>query len=233
MSTFALVHGAWHGAWCWEKLSPELESLGHRVIAMDLPCDDGSATFDDYAEVVCAAITDNPGDDVILVGHSLGGQTTARVAARRPVRHLVYLCAVPPVVGRSLAQELADDTEMLNSDYLNGIGNLDAERRRSWVDREVATRVLFGDCDDATAAAAFARLRPQGTDAYGAPYPLAALPSVESTYVMCTEDRLVNPDWSRQVACTRLGADLVELPGSHSPFLSRPRELAQVLNGLR
>ena len=60
MSTFALVHGAWHGAWCWEQLTPELEALGHRVIAMDLPCDDGAATFDDYADVVCDAVGDCP-----------------------------------------------------------------------------------------------------------------------------------------------------------------------------
>ena len=110
MSTLALVHGAWHGAWCWEQLTPELEALGHRVIAMDLPCDDGAATFDDYADVVCDAVAGVPGKDLLLVAHSLGGQTAARVAARRLVRHVVYVCAVPPVAGRSLAQELTDDT---------------------------------------------------------------------------------------------------------------------------
>ena len=56
MSTFALVHGAWHGAWCWERLTPELEALGHRVITLDLRSDDSSASFDDYADAVCAAL---------------------------------------------------------------------------------------------------------------------------------------------------------------------------------
>ena len=45
MTTFALVHGAWHGAWCWDRLIPELENRGHSVIAMDLPSDDPAATL--------------------------------------------------------------------------------------------------------------------------------------------------------------------------------------------
>jgi pimeloyl-ACP methyl ester carboxylesterase len=59
---------------------------------------------------------------------------------------------------------------------------------------------------------------------------LERFPSVPSTYVVCTEDRIVNQQRSRLVACDRLGAELVEVPGSHSPFLSRPRELARVLH---
>jgi pimeloyl-ACP methyl ester carboxylesterase len=56
MTTFALVHGAWHGAWCWEQLTPLLQQAGHDVVAMDLPSEDGRATFDTYADVVCAAL---------------------------------------------------------------------------------------------------------------------------------------------------------------------------------
>lgn len=48
-------------------------------------------------------------------------------------------------------------------------------------------------------------------------------------YVLCNEDRLINPDWSRQFAKKKLRAELIELPGSHSPFLSRPSHLAKVL----
>jgi pimeloyl-ACP methyl ester carboxylesterase len=87
MTTFALVHGAW----CWEMLTPLLQQAGHDVVAPDLPCDEAPATtFDPYADVVCAAL-DGCDDDVVVVGHSLGGPTATLVAARRPVRHLVYL----------------------------------------------------------------------------------------------------------------------------------------------
>jgi hypothetical protein len=96
----------------------------------------------------------------------------------------------------------------------------------------VAIRHLFGDCDEVTASAAFARLRPQATYAYGIEFPMPTLPAVNSTYVVCSEDRIVNPEWSQRIAREWLDADVIELPGSHSPFLSRPTQLADVLSGL-
>jgi pimeloyl-ACP methyl ester carboxylesterase len=232
MATFALVHGAWHGAWCWERLTPELESLGHRTITMDLPCDDGSATFDDYAAVVCQAIADIPGDELIVVGHSLAGQTIPLVAAQRPVRRLVYLCALPAVPGLPLAEEMAQDKEMLSPGYPAGLSKSDSEGRKTWVNEAIAGRHLFGDCDRETASAAFARLRPQASQPYRVPCSLGALPDVVSTYILCTEDGMVNAQWSRRIARERLRADLIEMPGGHSPFYSRPQDLAAVLDGL-
>lgn len=230
MATFALVHGAWHGAWCWERLTPELSSRGHRVVVMDLPSDDGSATFDDYANHVCAALGDSPGDDLILVGHSLAGNTIPLVAARRPVRRLVYLCALLPNPGESLARQLGEDAQMLHPDYSKGLSEKDAQGRRGWADRSSASLHLFGDCDRETADAAIDRLRLQATHPYTQPCSLTSFPDVASTYVLCTEDQLVNPGWSRRVVPERLRADIVELPGSHSPFLSRPADLAAVLD---
>jgi pimeloyl-ACP methyl ester carboxylesterase len=114
MTTFALVHGAWHGGWCWEKLSPFLQQTGHDVVAPDLPCDDGSATtFDPYADVVCAALAGR-GDDVVVVAHSLGGATGTLVAARRPVRRLVYLCAAVPQAGRSFYDQWQQQPDIGN-----------------------------------------------------------------------------------------------------------------------
>jgi pimeloyl-ACP methyl ester carboxylesterase len=232
MSTFALVHGAWHGSWCWELLTPELEGLGHRVITMDLPLDDSSATFDDYADVVCAAVAGDGGDDLVLVGHSLAGTTVPLVAAQRPLRRIVYLCAMPPIPGLPFAQQMSQESEMLVRGYTRGLGEKDSEGRREWVDEELATTHLFGDCDRATVSSAYARLRPQALYPYGQPCSLSALPEHDSTYVVCTEDRIVNPDWSRRIAREWLDADLVEIPGSHSPFLSRPKALAKLLDGL-
>jgi pimeloyl-ACP methyl ester carboxylesterase len=232
MSTFALVHGAWHGSWCWERLTPELEARGHRVVTMDLPGHDGSASFDDYADEVCAAVAHVGADDLVVVGHSLAGQTVALVAARRPIRRLVYLCAMPPIPGRTFAQQIFDEVEMLHPDYTRGLGEKDSEGRFAWVDEQRACFHLFGDCDRTTTAAAFARLRPQATGPYRVPCSLPTLPVVESTYVVCEDDRIVMPEWSRRVARDWLNADLIEMPGSHSPFLSRPAPLAEVLDGL-
>jgi pimeloyl-ACP methyl ester carboxylesterase len=227
MTTFALVHGGWHGAWCWEMLTPLLERRGHDVVTMDLPCDDGSARLEEYADVVCDALA-GCGDDVQLVGHSLGGHTIPLVAARRPVRHLVYLCSVIPKIGCSLMDQVADDVGMSNPGYF-GAMRADDQNRQVWVDLELARKHLFADCDDAVADAAIKRLRPQAIYPMTLPYPLAAFPPARCTYIVCNDDQMVPSEWSKRVAPERLGAEIIELPGSHSPFLSRPQELADVL----
>src|SRR3954454_25062964 len=105
MTTFWLVHGAWHGGWCWERLAPELEARGAQVVAPDLPCEDVDAGVSVYADVVDKALGE--ADDVVLVGHSLGGLTIPLVAARRPVRRLVYLCAFVPTPGEPITRAIA------------------------------------------------------------------------------------------------------------------------------
>ncbi len=91
MAIFGLVHGVCaRRFWCWELLTPHLKAAGHEVIAVDLPCEDREATFSDYAEVVHDTLGATR-DEVVLVGHSTGGLTIPLVAARRPVRELVFL----------------------------------------------------------------------------------------------------------------------------------------------
>ena len=230
MTTFALVHGAWHGAWCWERLSPLLQQAGHDVVTMDLPSEDGAATFDTYADVVIDALDGY--DDVVLVGHSYGGNTVPLVAARRPVRHLVYLCAMIPDVGRSLFDQIGDELEMLNPLYERGLSIPDEQLRQVWADLDIARSMFYGDCDEPTTEAAIDRLRPQSAFPAIQPSSLSEHPSVPTTYIVCSEDRILRPAWSRHTARERLDADLVELPGDHSPFYSRPAVLAEVLLGL-
>ena len=227
MTTFALVHGSWHGAWCWELLIPHLQHCAHAVVTMDLPCDDGSASFETYADVVCTSL-DGWDEDIVLVGHSLAGNTIPLVAARRPVRHLVYLCALIPDIGRRMIDQWRDEP-MLNPDYVKGLSKLDTQNRTTWVDLKLARALLFADCDEPTAMAALNRLGPQTRYPSTVPFPLAEFPSVRCTSVVCSDDQFVYPDWLRRVARDRLGADIIELPGSHSPFLSRPSALADVL----
>jgi len=230
VTTFALVHGAWHGAWCWERVAPELEARGHRVVAVELPCDDATATFETYADVVVSALEAAGSSDVLVIGHSLGGLTIPLVADRRPVRKLIYLGAVVPMPGSSFAEQLEIEPDTLLPEHRSGISEPDEEGRTRWIDEGVARSVLYADCSAEDAKAAFERLRPQAQALFAKPCPLNEFPPAPSTYVVCSEDRIVNPERGRKVALERLQAELVELPGSHSPFISRPRELADLLH---
>ena len=121
MTTFALVHGAWHGAWCWDRLAPELAAAGSRVVAVDLPCEDLNAGSREYAEIVLGSLADTSGDDVVLVAHSAGGLTVPLVAAARPVRALVFVAALLPQPGRSFSDQNAQERVLLG-EYQAGCG---------------------------------------------------------------------------------------------------------------
>lgn len=231
MATLGLVHGAGHGAWCWERLVPPLEALGHRAVAIDLPCEDPAAGCVRYAAAVDAALP--PTDDLVLVGHSLGGLTIPLVAARRPVRRLVFLCALIPAFGRSLLDQVAADPGIYHPVLVTHPGRVTGPNGATWFRDETAARdVFYHDCAPEDVQWAFARLRRQAGAPRREPCPLAAWPSAERTYLLCREDRAVSPEWSRQAARERLGVEAIELDGSHSPFLSRPVELARVLDRL-
>jgi pimeloyl-ACP methyl ester carboxylesterase len=145
------------------------------------------------------------------------------------VSRLIYLCALVPIPERSLVEQLGSEPDTLRPGYEAGLSEPDDQSRTHWLDEGVARSVLYADCEDGVASAAFERLRPQARTPYAHPCPLNTFPSTPRTYVVCSEDRLVNPERARRVARERLDAELVELPGSHSPFLSRPGALAEVL----
>ncbi|MGZ5392177.1 MAG: alpha/beta fold hydrolase [Mycobacterium sp.] len=228
MTTFALVHGGYHDAWCWGRLTPLLQQAGNGVVTMDLPLEDSTATFDTYADVVCSAL-DDCGDDVVLVGHSYAGNTIPLVAARRPVRHLVFLCAMIPDVGRSLVEQLTDKPEMLNPIYEQGLSALDDQLCQRWIDLGIARDIFYFDCDEQIAQAALGRLRPQSVNPALFPFSLTEHPTLPTTYVVCSDDRMLRPEWSLQAVRERLDAELIELPGGHSPMLSQPQVLADLL----
>jgi pimeloyl-ACP methyl ester carboxylesterase len=224
MALFALIHGGGHGGWCWEQLVPELEARGHAAVAPDLPFEDGTAGARAWADVVVEAIAGAaPADDVVVVGHSMGGLCVPLVASLRPVQRMVFLGALVPAIGRTHAEHLADNPDAVVFDTSRG-----GRPGPSGISWEAARYGFYADCDEEVARAAYERLRPTPGVPFTEPCPIAEWPAVPSTYILMREDRAVSPDWSRRVA-EQIGADLVELEGSHSPFYSRPVELADVL----
>jgi pimeloyl-ACP methyl ester carboxylesterase len=224
-----LVHGSYHGAWCWDFLTPELERLGHRVVAVNLPISDPSLGAADYAKIVEAALA--PASEPILVGHSMAGLVIPIVASHRPIRRLVFLASFLPSPGRSANEQRA--TEAIDGRV--------PPRTAEWTDLgddvwmvgpNTATELFFHDAPAAVARWATRRLRPQAHRVFTESTPLAAWPDVESRTIVCRDDRALNPDWVRTASRKRLGVDAIELGGGHSPSLTRPAELAQVLDSL-
>jgi pimeloyl-ACP methyl ester carboxylesterase len=229
--TFGLVHGAWHRGSCWEPLVAELAGRGFPSVAVDLPADQADAGVDEYADRVVGALRP-VGGPVVLVGHSMGGLTVPVVAARRPVALLVFLCALIPDPGRSVAEQQADGlpdmmTPAWRERYLPRHTVL-PDGRTQWPAKPVA-EIFYQDCPPADAARAAGQLRPQGMAPLRERTPLAAWPGVPVEYILGQEDRVISPEWSRHTARQRLGVTARELPGGHSPFLARPAALADEL----
>jgi pimeloyl-ACP methyl ester carboxylesterase len=222
MKTFGLVHGGSLGGWCWEMLLPELEQRGHRAATVDLPLEEQSAGALRFAEAVLDAFAGI--DELVLVGHSFAGLITPLVAARRPTERLVFLHALLPRPGQSVANQLAAEPDMFPPEMLRADGHW-------WDDEGICTQFLFHDCSAAVAHRAFARLRPMESRlAMTEITPLAAWPEVPCSYILCTEDRTATPTWARRAARERLGVDAIEIPGGHCPMLSRPATLAEALD---
>jgi len=166
---------------------------------MDLPCEDRTASFFDYSDAVRAALGD--ASEVVLVGHSMAGITIPLVALSRPVRLLVFLCALVP-------DQPGDTTE--GGPQTHPDGAFDALVRHedgshSWPSAETAARTLYQDCRPELVDSAFARLRPQQTALWDGWSPIERWPEVAIASIHCRDDRAVNPAWSSWIARNRLG----------------------------
>ena len=227
MTTFGLIPGAFHAASCWRLVVDELDARGHVGVPVELPCDDPSAGFARYVEVTRDTLT-SAGDDLVLVGHSLGAHTAARAVGVVPMRGIVFLCGViPPREGEDTGAEPPMDAPG-TFDRLE----IDEEGRMFFPDPADGIAAFYHDCDPATALLAEAALRRQSRTPHqelGVP---VSPPGVPSVSIVCTDDRVVTAEWGRWAAGERLlSVPVVELPGSHSPFLSRPAELTDALVG--
>ena len=221
---FVLVHGAYHGAWCWDELRTELERGGRSSTAVDLPNEDPDAGAERYVDEVLQAVP-RRADAVVMVGHSLAGLTIPIAASRTRTAMTIYLCALLPVPGLSWdAQRAGYSTGFEPSEP--AVGHDDGSA--SMTERG-AIEVFFHDCPPEIALAAAGRLTRQQWKITQELTPLRQWPAVRAAYILCTDDRMVSREYGLRAARLQLGIDPIELPGGHSPFLSRPRELAQTL----
>lgn len=224
MTTFVLVHGGFGSSAELAPVIPELEALGHRAIAVDLPSTDPAATLEDYARTVVEAMAGIEGP-VVVVGHSAGGATISLVPGHARVDRLVYVTAFVPEPGRSVLELAGVDVR----EMIMAVSRDDGNGCRSW-DVELLASIVPPEEREAYLAFLEATQRPQGWAAMEQPWPGRSLPDVPCTYILCTEDNTLPPATQREMVA-RLGVEPVELASDHAVFTLRPRELAPLLVG--
>lgn len=213
--TFLLVHGSWHGAWCWDLLRAALDADGWRSHAVDLPSVHAArpAGMLDDAEAIRDALRRIEGP-VVVIAHSYGGvPATEAVAGAANVVRVVYLAGFQLDAGESmftfLGTPVPDD----------GTGQAPPF--------EDARHALFADVPEALADRAVARLRPQSVRSFTERVTAAGWRTVPSSYVVCDDDLTLEP--ARQRALATRADSVHRLPSGHSPFLSMPGQLATLL----
>jgi pimeloyl-ACP methyl ester carboxylesterase len=221
MATFVFIHGAGDAGWSWHLVEEELRRRGHDTVAPDLPCDDDSAGLADYADTVVEAVGDRR--DLVVVAHSYGSFTAPLVADRRAVDGLVLVAGMVPNAGEPPADWWS------NTGYEQAVRE-QARRDGGRTGSDDPFVSFYHDVPRTLAEEALSRERPESNTAYHDPWPLDAWPAVPTRFVLCNQDRVFPPEFMRRIVAERLGITADEIAAGHCVSLSRPRQLADMLD---
>ena len=234
MTTFVLVHGAWHGAWCWKKVVPLLEQKGGRVICPDLPGHGNkgiplsTVTLAGYVEAICEILRDQS-EPVVLVAHSMGGIPVSQAAEYYPekIKCLLYISAFMLRNGETLLQHAeTDDDAMVKANLIPS-----ADGKSVTLRSEAINEIFYNDCSIEDAEWAKSLLVPQAWEPFAAPIVISEenYGSITRNYVICTWDNTNSPSLQRKF-CQALPCEKVtELASGHSPFLSQANLLTECI----
>lgn len=233
MTNFVLVHGAFHGGWCWSEIVSGLEEAGHNVVAPDLPGAGNDET--PLSDVTLALAVERVVDSLraykepaILVGHSNGGVVVTEAAAKVPemVSRLIYLAAFRPAHGESL-MDLIDLPEGTGDGVKANI-TVDGEPPVATFDPTQANTIFYHGLPEDLARQGRERLSPQPLALLTTPVDIEGVQMPPQEYVVCSQDRAIMPQLQRLMA-TRSPAKIHEIDSGHSPFYSNPSEVLQIL----
>ena len=235
MSIYVLVHGAWHGGWCWDKIVPLLEKEGHTALAPDLPGHGQDRTpirqltLQSYVDRVLAVL-DAQLEPVVLVAHSLGGITVSEAAEQRPekVKKLVYLCAFLLRNGESVPEVTArGEPSLLRPNVV-----LSEDESYVMVKEEALKEVFYADCLDKDVEWAKSLLFPrEPTSPRATPITISEnnFGQIPRVYIECLGDKAINPSVQKAMHMALPCEKVITMNTSHSPFLSAPEELSRHL----
>ena len=230
MADILLVHGSAHGAWCWRDFIPELEALGHKAEAIDLPSHGNDptpvndVTLDMYADAIIAKL-DRPR---VLMGHSMGGYPVSLVAERRPdlVQHIVYLCAYVPKPGFTLAEMRKDAPRQPLIEAIQ----MSDDRKSFTANPSMLREKFYADCSDEQLAYAAEHLCPQAVAPNNTPVALTdRYASVPRSYIRCMQDGAIPYEYQVSMTSSWPEGSVVDMDTSHSPFFSDPANLARIV----
>jgi pimeloyl-ACP methyl ester carboxylesterase len=214
-----LIHGAWADGSCWSGVIQRLQADGFEVRAPQFPM---NALADDVARLrQVLAFQDGP---TIVVGHSYGGQIMTALGADTPnVVGLVYIAAFALDEGESLGALLSQGpvTPALTHLFTDARGF-------AWLSEDDFVNHFAADVDPVRARVMYAVQQPLATSAFADVMGFPAWKSLPSWYLVAQNDEALPPDAERQFAA-RMGASTVEIPASHIAMVSRPNEVAELI----
>lgn len=235
---YVFVPGSFHASWCWYKMQPLLSKKGNTCEAIDLPAHGldttpiSEVTLDSYVDAVCKVL-DKYNEPVVLIGHSRAGIVISSVAERMPdkISKLVYLCAFLIPNGEPMvATALSDSASLM-------VSGLIFNEQEGWhiPKKEIYKDAFYNDCSEEDIYLSSSLLTKEPNAPVGTPLSLSddRYGKVPKVYIHTTLDNTITYGLQKKMV-ERIPVDQTfELEAGHSPFLSQPGKLADILLNLK
>lgn len=233
-----LLHGAWHAGATWDAVATPLRQRGFEVLTPDLPghgtneVPSQKVSLRHYVDAV-HKLLQSLASPAIVVGHSMAGMVLAQSTSNFPelIREAIYLCAYLPRDGESVFDLIALERGEGGALAIEQALRMSDDKRTCGVDPTLASSLFYGDVEANTAAHAVTALRPQST------LPLAGkvklneenFAQVPRTYICCTRDQVIPLEQQHRMVQRQPCQELLQVDSDHSPFLSHPDLLVEIL----
>jgi pimeloyl-ACP methyl ester carboxylesterase len=233
--TYVLVHGAWHGSWCWQRIANKIMSLGHKVLAPDLPGHGenhmaaNQVTFNLYVEQITKLVQQQT-EPVTLIGHSMAGLVISQVADRIPthIDKLIYLAAFVPQQNKSLL-DIAQQFQSRGLDPFLDFNKEQGEIRLKLVPELIP--IFFNRCNETDTKFAMSKLSTSTQALEPFTYPVNTGPSfnnITKQAIVCRYDNVILPADQLRM-CQAVTDDIHYIDADHSAYYSADDTVTKLL----